>query len=55
MAGCFSLFLNVLQGENNGVSCLVMSDSLQPMNCDRLLSPWNSPGKNTGMGSHSLL
>ena len=29
-----------------------MGDSLQPT---RLLCPWNSPGKNTGMGSHSLL
>ena len=39
------------------VSCSVVSDSfhahrLQPT---RLLCPWNSPGKNTGMGSHSLL
>ena len=30
-----------------------MSDSLQPP--ARLLCPWNSPGKNTGVGSHSLL
>ena len=29
-----------------------------PMDCSpptRLLCPWNSPGKNTGVGSHSLL
>ena len=32
-------------------SCSVVSDSLQwtPY------SPWNSPGQNTGVGSHSLL
>ena len=33
------------------VSCSVVSDSLQPT---RLLCPWTSPGKNTGVGSHSL-
>ena len=27
-----------------------MSDSLQP---HELYSPWNSPGQNTGVGSHS--
>ena len=33
--------------------CLTVCD---PMDCDpRLLSPWDSPGKNTGVGSHSLL
>ena len=33
-------------------SCSVMSDSLQ---LHGLYSPWNSPGQNTGVGSHSLL
>ena len=33
-------------------SCSVMSSSLWP---HRLYSPWNSPGQNTGIGSHSLL
>ena len=35
----------------------VMSDSLQPngLQPTRLLCPWNSPGKNTGVGCHSLL
>ena len=33
-------------------SCSVVSDSLQPHGLD---SPWNSPGQNTGVGSHSLL
>ena len=32
-------------------SRLVVSDSLQPHG---LYSPWNSPGQNTGVGSHSL-
>ena len=30
----------------------VMSNSLQ---LHKLYSPWNSPGQNTGVGSHSLL
>ena len=36
---------------------LVMSDSLQPhgLQPTRLLCPWDSPGKNTGLGCHSLL
>ena len=35
----------------------VVSDSLQPhgLQPTRLLSPWNSPGKNTGVGCHVLL
>ena len=39
------------------VSCSVVSDSLQAhrLKPSRLLCPWNSPGKNTGVGSHSLL
>ena len=34
-----------------------MSDSLNPMDCKpaRLLCPWDTPGKNTGVGGHSLL
>ena len=36
--------------------CLSLCD---PMDCSssltRLLSPWNSPGKNTGVDSHPLL
>ena len=39
------------------VSHSVMSNSLQPhgLQPPRLFCPWNSPGKNTGVGSHSLL
>ena len=32
-----------------------MSDSLRPHGPARLLCPWDSPGKNTGVGCHSLL
>ena len=39
------------------VSRSVVSDSFQPhgLSSSRLLCPWNSPGMNTGVGSHSLL
>ena len=35
----------------------VMSDSLQPheLQSTRLLCPWDSPGKNTGVSCHALL
>ena len=38
------------------VSCSVVHDSLQPSGWKptRLLCPWNSSGKNTAVGSHSL-
>ena len=38
------------------VSRSIMSDSLQPhgLESSRLLCPWDSPGKNTGVSSHSL-
>ena len=38
-------------------SCPVMSNSLQPhgLQPDRLLCPWNFPGRNTGLGCHFLL
>ena len=37
------------------VSLSVVSDSLRPHEPTRLLCPWNSPGKNTGVGGHSFL
>ena len=42
---------------NESIRCSVMSNSLWPHGLwpTRLLCPWNSPGKNTGVGSHSLL
>ena len=38
-------------------SCSVASNSLRPYGWQpaMLLCPWNSPGKNTGVGCHSLL
>ena len=44
--------------DNNQFSSVTqLSDSLQPhgLQPTRLLCPWNSPGKNTGVGSHSLV
>ena len=39
------------------VSNLVLSDSLLPHGLQpaKLLCPWDSPGKNTGVGCHFLL
>ena len=44
-------------GESESVSCSVMSKFLQShgLQPTRLLRPWNSPGKSTGVGSHPLL
>ena len=41
----------------SSVSRSTMSDSLRPHNLSptRLLCPWDSPGKNTGVNCHSLL
>ena len=38
-------------------ACSVMSDSLRPhrLQPNRLLCPWDLPGKNTGVGCHFLL
>ena len=38
-------------------SCSVMSNSLRPYRLQptRLLYPWDSPGKNAGIGCHALL
>ena len=43
--------------ESESVSHSVMSDSSwsHGLQTARLLCPWNSPGKNTGMGSHAFL
>ena len=40
--------------KSKSVSHSVMSDSYDPGSA-RLLCPWDSPGKNTGMGCHFLL
>ena len=49
------LFPHILGGAR--AMCSVLSDSLQPRGLQpaRFLGPWNSPGKNTGVGCHSLL
>ena len=51
------VLISYLFYESGSVSCSVGSDSLQPhgLQPDRLLCPWNSPGKNTGVACHSLL
>ena len=43
--------------KSKSVSHSFVSDTLQPYGLQptRLLCPWDSPGKNTEMGSHSLL
>ena len=42
--------------ECESVSCSIMFDSLQTCGLypTRLFCPWNSPDKNTGVGSHSI-
>ena len=43
--------------KSESVSRSVVSDSLRPSRLQRtrLLCPWDSPGKNTGVSYHSLL
>ena len=43
--------------ECENVSRSIVSDSLQPhgLQLNKFLAPWNSPGKNTGVGCHSFL
>ena len=47
----------MLELSNKNYMTSVVSNSLRPHGLypARLLCPWNSLGKNTGMGSHSLL
>ena len=47
----------MLKKESESVGRSVLSDSLQPHELwpARLLCPWDSPGKNTGVGCHFLL
>ena len=49
--------LKVDLGESEIGSHSVVSDSVRPhgLESTRLLCPWNSPGKNTGVGHHALL
>ena len=41
-----------MNGQVESESRSGVSDTLRPLG---LYSPWNSPGQNTGVGSHSLL
>ena len=52
-----SVALRESEKENENVSCIVESDSLQShgMQPTRLHCPWDSPGKNIGVGCHFLL
>ena len=45
-----------LRHENESVSHSFVSDSVRPhvLQPASLLCPWDSPGKNTGVSSHSL-
>ena len=54
--GLWSLALAICF-QPRSVSGSVVSDSLQPYGLQpaRLLCPWSSPGKNTGVGNHFLL
>ena len=48
---------SIRSNESESMSHSVLSDSLPPhgLQPPSLLCPWNSPVKNTGVGSHSLL
>ena len=58
-----SVFLNPERAESKGRFGVMMLDhtsyldSLQPYRLEpaRLLCPWDFPGKNTGVGCHSLI
>ena len=53
----FKIYKTQYYCESESISCSVMSNSLQPYGLQptRLLCPWDSPGKNTGVSCHSLL
>ena len=60
--GLIRVWLNIVVSTEHGfqgpcVSCSVVPGSLQPhgLQPTRLLSLWDFPGKNTGVGSHFLL
>ena len=57
LSGLFWPLTQNLEVKSEHVSCSVVSDSLQShgLYSTRLLYPWDSPGKNTGVGCHFLL
>ena len=54
---CWLYHSRLYTKKSESVSHSVVSDSLRPQEQQptRLLCPWSSPGKNTEVGSHSLL
>ena len=56
-ASNFSISSCLSSPESESVSCSVVTDSWWPHGLQpaRLLCPWTSPGKNTGVGCHALL
>ena len=55
--GLTDVSISSLTDISESVSHSVVSNSLRPHGLQpaRLLCPWDSPGKNTGVGSHALL
>ena len=55
--GCFASAVFLLKNPCESVSCSLVLNSLRPPGVQptSLLCPCNSPGKNTGVGCHSLL
>ena len=55
--GCGWILVPAFTLESESVSCSVVSDSLRPHGLypARLLCPWDSPNKNTGVCCHSVL
>ena len=50
---CFvSILLGMCMHAKSLQLCLTLCDTMEP---PRLLCPWDSPGKNTGVGCHALL
>ena len=52
---CWELSMSEVAYLRRCVNHSVMSNSVLPHGHTKLFCPWNSPGKNTGMGCHSLL
>ena len=52
-----SMHVIIMKEKSESVSRLLTAESLQPHGLQpaRLLCSWNSPGRNTGVGCHSLL
>ena len=53
----FTFIKNLFSSSSHAAAASVVSDSVRPHRWQptRLLHPWDSPGKNTGVGCHFLL